>query len=317
MTAAERLRTRRLAPRSRLLGAAGRRRPRRRHAPALSAWDGVAALRAVSRAARAGWPFGASPPACGMASRPRTQSRRSSRASSSGDRHGRPRAHRRHDAGAERLGASVQEGARARVTGVAPVVSLLHALQVGPVPLPVARLELRAPAPGPVRPTIEGRARGDAVSRMLVRLGIALAVLLAALVLSSDRRRRPPLARYTPAGAARGLEGRTSGRAASCSEGHARAPDHPVVSGGPRRPAALDPSGILTGNGGLPWSRRHLRRHRGPVAARADGRRRVRDADLADAPPRARRRGALGPRAWQRPSPPGGDRARRGNGQLD
>ena len=48
--------------------------------------------------------------------------------------------------GTEQLGAGVQEErVTLRVSGasLAEVVSLLHALEVGPVPLPVARLELR------------------------------------------------------------------------------------------------------------------------------------------------------------------------------
>jgi hypothetical protein len=61
----------------------------------------------------------------------------------------------------EQLGAGVQEERVAfRVSGasLAEVVSLLHALEAGPVPLPVVRLELRklpAAAAGAFAATVE------------------------------------------------------------------------------------------------------------------------------------------------------------------
>lgn len=95
------------------------------------------------------------------------------------------------------------------------------------------------------------------MSRMLVRLGIALAVLLAALVLlfPTDAVVRRVLARYTPAGAAAPAfeEAHLGPRGIVLRKVTLARPTGPVVVSADRvdlRPSIL---GILTGNGGHPW----------------------------------------------------------------
>lgn len=95
------------------------------------------------------------------------------------------------------------------------------------------------------------------MSRMLVRLGIALAVLLAALVLlfPTDAVVRRVLARYTPAGAAAPAfeEAHLGPRGIVLRKVTLARPTGPVVVSADRvdlRPSIL---GVLTGNGGHPW----------------------------------------------------------------
>ena len=95
------------------------------------------------------------------------------------------------------------------------------------------------------------------MSRMLVRLGIALAVLLAALVLlfPTDAVVRRVLARYTPAGAAAPAfeEAHLGPRGIVLRKVTFARPTGPVVVSADRvdlRPSIL---GFLTGSGGHPW----------------------------------------------------------------